>query len=225
MPGAGLPQRRPRAQLSDEVASRIRDRIVTGRLRKGEHLHLERLAEEIGVSVTPVREALLALRGEGFVELEPRRGFTVLPLNRQDIEDTSRVQAMLAGELAARTAELISVGQLAGLDAVQAELEHAGRFGIGDAAELDLRFHHVIYDIADSAKLAWFVQLASRYVPRRALAAAAEFTESTGPEHRAILRALHNRDPEAARRTMHEHLVHNGQVLIRQLDQQGFWEQ
>ncbi|MFR9727600.1 GntR family transcriptional regulator [Saccharopolyspora sp. MS10] len=225
MPGAGLPHRRPRAQLSDEVASRIRDRIVTGRLRRGQHLHLERLAEEIGVSVTPVREALLALRGEGFVELEPRRGFTVLPLNRQDIEDTSEVQAAIAGELAARTARLISVGQLAGLEEVQAELEHAGRFGIGDAAELDLRFHHAIYDIAGSAKLAWFVQLTSRYLPRRMLGATAGFTESTGPEHRAILRALHNRDPEAARRAMHEHLARSGEVLIRQLDQQGFWEQ
>ncbi|GAA3356269.1 GntR family transcriptional regulator [Saccharopolyspora gregorii] len=224
MPGAGLPHRRPRPQLSDEVASRIRDRIVTGLLRKGEHLHLERLAEEIGVSVTPVREALLALRGEGFVELEPRRGFTVLPLNRKDIEDTSRVQAAIAGELAARTAALISVGQLAGLEEVQAELEHAGRFGIGDAAELDLRFHHAIYDIADSAKLAWFVQLTSRYVPRELLAATEDHAETTGSEHRAILRALHNRDPEAARRAMHEHLAHHGQVVIRRLDQQGFWE-
>ena len=147
MPGAVPPRRRPRHQLSDEVAELLRERVLTGRMRAGRHLHLERLAEEIGVSVTPVREALLTLRGEGFVELEPRRGFTVLPLRRQDVADANELHASLGGELTARSATRIDVAQLASLESVQADLEHATRFGIGDAAELDRRFHDAIYEV------------------------------------------------------------------------------
>lgn len=219
------PHRPPRPQLSDEVAVRIRDRIMTGRLRRGQHLHLERLAEELGVSVTPVREALLALRGEGFVQLEPRRGFTVVPLNRQDVADANRLRAGLAGELAARTAERITIAQLDGLEGVQADLEHATRFGIGDAVALDQHFHTAIYEVAESAKLDWFLRLASRYVPQRIGPATPGLTELTESEHREILRALRNRDAEAARWAMHEHAANTGRALLRYLDEQEIWAQ
>lgn len=64
-----------RRQLSDEVADYVRELIMSGQVRHGEFLRLERVADDLGISVTPVREALLSLRGEGFVTLEPRRGF------------------------------------------------------------------------------------------------------------------------------------------------------
>lgn len=221
MPEA-VPPRRPRHQLADEVAELLRERIMTGRLREGRHLHLERLAEEIGVSVTPVREALLALRGEGFVELEPRRGFTVLPLHKDDLADANELHAALAGELAARSATRIGVDRLVVLESVQAELEHATRFGIGDAPGLDRRFHAAIYEVADSAKLTWFLRLASRYLPT-GFAAGSGPPELTGQQHRDILHALHNRDADRARRAMHEHLAHTGRLLIANLEQQGRW--
>src|SRR5690606_26011206 len=76
-----------RLQLGDEAAARIRELILDGRVRPGERLRLERLALEFGVSVTPVREALKSLRSEGFVVLEPRRGFVVAPLSKRDVRD------------------------------------------------------------------------------------------------------------------------------------------
>lgn len=224
MPGAVPPRRRPRHQLSDEVAELLRERVLTGRMRAGRHLHLERLAEEIGVSVTPVREALLTLRGEGFVELEPRRGFTVLPLRRQDVADANELHASLGGELTARSATRIDVAQLASLESVQADLEHATRFGIGDAAELDRRFHDAIYEVAAAEKLTWFLRLAGRYLPP-GLAAGTGPAELTGVQHREILRALRNRDPEQARRAMHEHLARTGRLLLENLDRQGRWQE
>src|SRR5690349_1621469 len=69
----------PRPQLADDVAAYVRDLIVSGQVRAGEFLRLENLAEQLGTSVTPVREALVSLRGEGFVTLQPRRGFMVSP--------------------------------------------------------------------------------------------------------------------------------------------------
>ena len=69
-----------RGQLSDEVAGYVRELIMSGNLRPGEFIRQERIADELQLSATPVREGLLLLRGEGFLELKPRRGFVVAPL-------------------------------------------------------------------------------------------------------------------------------------------------
>lgn len=223
MPELDVPEPQQRPHLPDEVASRIRDRIMTGHLRAGTHLHLERLSEELGISVTPVREALLALRGEGFVDLQPRRGFTVLPLSRGDLVDTYRLQAVIAGELAARTASKINGEQLGELDSLLTTLQHALRERPHTAEEIDSRFQHTIFAIAGAAKLCWFLGIALRYSPRnRALTCEDETIHELGG-HRKILRALGCRDAEAARSAMREHVLRNGRLLIHHLDTRGFW--
>src|SRR6202012_2014079 len=100
---ARLPLRR--AQLSDEVAGHLRAAIMSGALRPGTFIRLDETAAKLGVSATPVREALLKLRGEGMVQLEPHRGHLVLPLSRQDVDDIFWVQATIAWELAAPAAQ------------------------------------------------------------------------------------------------------------------------
>lgn len=97
-------RRRNRLPLSDEVAAHVRAQIMSGSLQPGEFVRLEKVADDLGVSATPVREGLHALRGEGFLGFEPRRGFVVAPLSPDDIEDLFLVQADIAGELAARAA-------------------------------------------------------------------------------------------------------------------------
>lgn len=114
-----------RLQLGDEVAARIRELIVDGIVRPGEHLRLEHLAAEFRISVTPVREALKSLRAEGFVVLEPRRGFVVAPLSKQDVADLFWVQAGIAAELTARAAARLDGAALGDLDAAHLALEHA----------------------------------------------------------------------------------------------------
>ena len=105
--GSGGPALGRRRQLSDEVAAPVRDLIMSGQVGHGEFLRLERIAADLGISVTPVREALLSLRGEGFVTLEPRRGFMPAPLTRQDVQDLFEAQAYFAGELAQPKAILL----------------------------------------------------------------------------------------------------------------------
>ncbi|WP_242424773.1 GntR family transcriptional regulator, partial [Frankia sp. EI5c] len=94
--GAPLP-RAP--QLADEVAAHLRDLIMSGHIWPGEYIRLDEVARELGVSVTPVREALVRLRSEDMVELEPRRGYVVAPLSQQDIRDLFSLQGDIAGEL------------------------------------------------------------------------------------------------------------------------------
>src|SRR5437763_14072564 len=97
------PRRRAmnRTQLPEQVATYVRELIITGQVRPGEFLRIERIAQAVGVSQTPVREGLLSLKSEGLVHLLPRRGFVVAPITPQDISDSYWAQAQIAGELAA----------------------------------------------------------------------------------------------------------------------------
>src|ERR1700760_315411 len=117
--------RRPlrRAQLSDQVAAHLRAAIMSGNLPPGTFIRLDETAAELGVSITPVREALLKLRGEGMVQLEPHRGHVVLPLTRQDIDDIFWLQATIAREVAIAATVHITDGEIDELDRINHALE------------------------------------------------------------------------------------------------------
>ena len=114
--------RQRRQQLSDEAADYLRDSIIAGELPLGTFVRAESIAESLDISITPVREALLILRGEGFLRLEPRRGFVVAELSSNDVRDVFWVQSILAGELAARSARRISPEHIAQLRAIQDDI-------------------------------------------------------------------------------------------------------
>ena len=114
-----------RKRLSDEVASYIRELIMAGVLRPGQIVNIDSFAREIGVSATPVREALMVLVSEGFLLTERHRGFVVAPLDRQDIKDVFEVHASIGGELAARAASRATPEFLAKLEKLQEMIEEA----------------------------------------------------------------------------------------------------
>ena len=118
---------RRRPQLSEDVANHVRNLIMSGSVRPGEFVRLDETAADLGVSVTPVREALVALRGEGMVELVPHRGYLVSPLSRQDIEDIFWLQGQIAVKLALRAMDSITADQLAELTELNADLRAGGR--------------------------------------------------------------------------------------------------
>ena len=214
----------PRPLLSEEVATHIRDLIMAGELRPGERLRLEELAAQLGVSITPVREALLTLRGEDMVELQPRRGYLVAPMSRQDIEDVFALQANLAGELAARASRRVDAEQLAELRRLQEGLRAAAaEVSLPELEQLEFAFHRLINRITDSRKLARFLHAATRYTPHRFYASDPAWRANMLSDHDAILGALAARDPEAARSAMARHFTDGAERLIKHLDDVGLW--
>src|SRR5690349_3250734 len=95
-------------QLSESVATYLREQILSGALRNGEFLRIDALAKTLRVSTTPVREGLLLLQSESFVRLLPRRGFVVNGFSREDLFDLFWAQATIGAELAARAAKRMS---------------------------------------------------------------------------------------------------------------------
>jgi DNA-binding GntR family transcriptional regulator len=205
-----------RAQLGDEVASYVRDLIMSGQLPGGEYIRLDRMASHLGVSATPVREALMSLRAEGFLELEPRKGFLVLPLTAKDIEDVFHAQGIIAGELASRAVSAIDESAIERLREIQGRIVRA--FESGDAVAVEsenYQFHKEINLLAASPKLSWLLSTVMHYSPRRFHSKIAGWSELSKDDHDSILDALESRDATRVQQAMTSHIDHAGILLVK----------
>jgi DNA-binding GntR family transcriptional regulator len=184
--------------LSDEVAGHLRAAIMSGKLRPGTFIRPDETAAELGVSITPVREALLKLRGEGMVQLEPHRGHVVLPLTRQDVNDIFWLQATIARELAASATDHITDVEIDELDHINEALAAAVSSGSPETiATMELAFHRVFNQASGRIKLAWFLLNAARYMPAQVFAADPQWGLAAVDHHRQLIAALRRRDAAA----------------------------
>ena len=211
-------RKRRRPRLSDEAAAHVRELIISGQLSAGEFIRPETVAQELDISATPAREGLLALQSEGFLKVEPRRGFLVSPLSAQDIRDTFQAQALLAGELAARAALVATPADVRALENLQTDLDAAAERRDYDRVEqLNFEFHRTIYRLARAPKISWLLGATLRYAPREFFAAVPGWPEASAHDHHAVLTALRDLDGEAARAAMSKHVTGAGALLAEHL--------
>jgi DNA-binding GntR family transcriptional regulator len=219
-------QRSKRQGLPEEVAAYVRELIVSGAVREGDFLRIERIAEAIGVSNTPVREGLLALSNQGFVRQIPRRGFMVAPLTRQDIEDLFWVQAMLAGKLAERAAENISDEALDRLDemvkAHDAARASGDQVALGDVGHA---FHREINLAAGSYRLAMVLGSVVNLLPLDFYGKISGWVDAAHDEHPKIVEALRKGNATKVRKLMERHVSFGAEHLIDTLEARGFWSE
>jgi DNA-binding GntR family transcriptional regulator len=143
-----------RPSLHDEVVGRVRDMIVEGRLVAGTRVHEGRLCEQLGVSRTPLREALKVLATEGLVELLPNRGAVVREVTPQDMRDMLRVLGRLealAGELACAQASDEAIAEVK--DMHERMLQHFAARNIMEYFKLNQAIHSAIVRMAGNATL------------------------------------------------------------------------
>lgn len=217
-----VPDFAARPQLAEDVAGLVRRRIFDGTYAAGTYVRLDQLAAELGISVTPVREALFELKAEGLLDQQPRRGFVVRAVTVRDISDVSDVQAYIGGELTARAAAAISEAQLDELKRIQTELEAAYAADDGErAVRLNHEFHRAINVAADSPKLAQLMSQITRYAPESVFPTIDGWPVESNQHHRRILDALQRRDEGAARTAMCEHLAAGASPLIDHLTRRG----
>jgi len=220
-----IADRNRRRQLPDEVASYVREQIMSGHLRPGDFLRMEPIAEAVGVSNTPVREGLLRLSSEGFVSLVPRRGFVVAPFTRQDVSDLFWAQGQLAGELAARTAKRITPELIARLEAIedrydQAVAEHDSHL----IAELSHAFHREINLAASSHRLSLLLAGIAKHLPNSFYATLESHVAESRTEHREIIDALRKRNARKARTLMESHIARSAEDVVAILEERGLWD-
>ncbi|BBY81011.1 GntR family transcriptional regulator [Mycolicibacterium pulveris] len=213
-----------REQLSDEVASRLRADIMTGILRPGTYIRLDETAAALGVSITPVREALRTLRGEGMVQLEPHRGHVVVPLTRTDVEDIFWLQGTIARELAATATERITDAEINELAELNEALAAAIERGDPEAiAAAEFAFHRAFNLSTGRIKLAWFLLHVARYLPGRIYAGDPHWGAAALTRHRELIAALRRRDAAAVIGLTGAEFTDGAQRLIARLDEAGLW--
>ena len=197
---------------------------MSGTLRPGTFIRLDETAAELGVSITPVREALLKLRGEGMVQLEPHRGHVVLPFTRQDIEDIFWLQSTIARELAMTAADRITEIEIAELERINDLLGAAVDKGDAEAVTVwEFSFHRVFNQASGRIKLAWFLLNAARYMPAQLYAADPQWGESAVYNHRELIAALRRRDTAAVVEKTIWQFTDAARRLIETLDRNGIF--
>lgn len=197
---------------------------MTGNLRPGTFIRLDDTAAQLGVSITPVREALLTLRGEGMVQLEPRRGYVVLPLTRQDIADIYWLQATMAKELAASAVDRITDAQIDELEAANEALARAVLNCDPDATTAaEFSFHRLFNRATGRFKLSWFLLHVARYMPPLIYVTDMSWGTSAVDNHRQMIEALRNHDSEILLRTVEEEFSDGATRLMDQLESSGIW--
>ncbi|MBH0123222.1 GntR family transcriptional regulator [Rhodococcus sp. NPDC003382] len=217
-----------RPQLSDEVAAHLRGSIMSGELRPGDFVRLDETASDLGVSVTPVREALLTLRGEGMVESVPNRGYVVAPFGSGDVADVFWLQGRIAVELALRVVDRAKEADLDRLDELNQALAAAvssSRGGDPDVeriADAEFVFHRELNRLAHSPKLAWFLGSAARNTPYRLYAGDIGWGERAVESHRRLIAALRTRDRDAVRGETLSLFDDAAKRLVTHLERVGF---
>lgn len=200
--------------LYQQVANRLRDMIQSGKLPSGAWIDEVKLTQELGISRTPLREALKVLATEGLVRLEPRRGSFVNELSMEDLDDIFPLMAMLEGRCAYEAARKVSSADLKVLETLHAQLqEHARHEDIDQYYETNARIHEAVQAMADNRWLSDLVSNLRKLLSLsrlKSLALPGRIHESCA-EHMAIFAALKARDPEGAEAITRKH-------LLRQLD-------
>lgn len=198
----------PRA-LYEEVAELLRQRIFARELEPGSWIDELRIAEALGISRTPLREALKVLAAEGLVTMKVRRGAYVTEVSEKDLRDVYHLLALLESDAARVVALKASADQLQQIESLHRELEQAtadrDRF-----FEINEAFHMLILELADNR---WRDQMVAdlRKVMKlnrhSSLFKEGRIAQSLA-EHSAIVQALKDRQPELAAQRMQAHFIH-----------------
>ena len=209
--------------LGGRVFCKIREDILKGRYKENDELREIAIGKELGVSRTPVREALRQLELEGLVTIIPNRGAYVTGISHKDVRDIFAIRSFLEGLCARWAAENITDEQLDGLEEILLLSEFQVNREIGTNADqvtaLDGKFHAALYEASGSRMLSRVLTDFHNYVQvaRKTSFISEERARRSIREHRQILRAIRDRDAETAEQLANEHIMHVMQNLKKHI--------
>jgi len=208
-----------RRALAVEVAEHIRSMIFDGRLAAGQRVPQDAIAEELGVSRLPVREALITLETDGLVSSEAHRGTFVVPIRSEDIADHYRLYGMAQGLAASGAARRITEPVLTRLDELHAQMSTNDDPDL--LHDLNWEFHSLVNRTGGSRRTLSVLRQLSHNLPREVYS----LPEAAGPEanqgHARIIAALRAGDEVEADRANREHVQHEGDQVVAVLKRQG----
>ena len=212
------------ARAVDKAYDVIRNAVLQGEFGVGFRLKENELAESIGVSRTPVREALRRLNAEGLIEFESNHRATVTRWSDESVEDLFRLRAMLEGFATALAAERISKEQIEVLASLAERMEQTldgkKRINFDRISQLNSEFHKIILDAAKSKRLQALMAglIEMTVILRTYQRYTAEELARSFSHHRELIAAFSAREPEWARAVMTAHILAAKSCYLRSND-------
>ncbi len=202
---------RDKYSLRGRVFQSIREDILSGRYEQNTELKEAAIGAELGVSRTPVREALRQLELEGLVTIIPNRGAYVNMITAKDVQDIYVIRSMLEGLCARWATQSITDEQLDSMEETLCLSEyHTTKKNYDKLYELDSQFHEQLYESGGSRILNHILSDFHDYVKmvRKATISTSSRSVTSTEEHRAIFEAIKEKDPDKAEALAKEHVKH-----------------
>ena len=212
-----LPTRKSAGQ---HVFEYLKQAIIRGGIVPGSRLVESRIADSIGVSRTPVREALHKLGSQGFLKKLPAGGFTVLGLTSQDIDETFGIRSVLESYAARLAAENHTPEGLAGLEKKIQEYQNC--LELGQAAELEkinTRFHELLYTLSNSPRLIKMINDLKAQIHRfrHIILSRENMARQSNQDHRRMVAAIRAHDADGVEKLVREHILRGKAAVLEQL--------
>lgn len=208
--------------LYQEVAERLRQRIFAHELTPGTWIDEQKLADQYGISRTPLREALKVLAAEGLVLLKPRRGCYVTELSPQDLDDIFPLMALLEGRAAHEATQKATANDIVELTAIHEQLESSAREGrMTDFFEANQEFHKKLQELSNNRWLLSVIQDLRKVLKLsrlHSLSLEGRLQQSLD-EHRAMMQAIAKRQTKEAEQLMHDHILSGREALAKMKQQ------
>jgi DNA-binding GntR family transcriptional regulator len=211
-----LVHHRTKAELALQV---LRQRIRTGELEPGQRLRLNRLTRELGMSPTPIREALRLLQADGLVQYHPHQGIVVAESSPEETADIVRLRCLLEPLAIELVVPSLTSEQRRALESLHEKLLAAveGRHGSAISTS-NASWHWTIYDACGSDHLRRFIRRLWDVYPWRTMWALPGRAEESAREHERIMEAIAVKDAQLAAARLREHIVGGQQSLLNKLE-------
>ncbi len=204
--------------LRGRVFQKLREDILSGKYREHEELKEVAIGEELGVSRTPVREAFRQLELEGLIQIVPNRGAYVTGITAKDVKDIYMIRSLLEGLCARLATEKITKEQLEEMEEnIYLADFHASKGHMDQMAELDNRFHDILYEACDSKMLEHTLRDYHQYVLRVRQKTLSTNTRgrASNDEHRQIMEAIKEKDADRAEQLANGHILNAYENMVK----------
>ncbi len=211
--------------LRDIVFETLREAIINQTLKPGERLMEIQLAEEMGVSRTPVREAIRKLELEGLVVMVPRKGAYVAGISMKDIHEVYELRSALEALAASLAAVRITDEELEEMERQMVrEAKETEENNLQGIVSIDTTFHDLLYQAAHNQRLVQFINILQEQLQRFRAATLSRPGRSKYAleEHKKIVEALANKDAKLAAKLATEHIENAENAMIFAMDKDGF---
>lgn len=209
--------------LRDVVFNTLRRAILKGELKPGERLMEIALADKLGVSRTPIREAIRKLELEGLVVMAPRKGAKVASITERDLSDVLEVRKGMEVLAISLACKRITGEELEKLETIEQSFQKLIESGnLTELAEMDVKFHDTIYQATNNQRLVQLLNNLREQMYRYRMEYLKDIAvrRTLAEEHKAICRALRERDEQQAEEYVSIHIDNQQKAIIRSLNQE-----